>query len=671
MLVTGYPNLLAPLTIRDRRLKNRIVFGAHVTNMAEERALPGRPYGHIPGEQFHAYYVRRAQGGAGMIVIEPMPVHDTTRLTRAALLHDDDAILPALRRLVDACHAYGTVVVQQLQHVGAHGDADNSYRPNWSPSGVASLRDFHGSHAMSAAEIETTIAGFADAARRSRSAGCDGVEISAAQSGLIEQFWSPLSNLRDDRWGGSLANRMRFSERVFRAVRAAVGEDCILGLAVSGDDEPEGGLRTADRQDILAALDEAGLIDYVVVKPGNAFAPARTVPPFLMGEMLGPPLAAPLRSVLKQARLIAEGGIRSAEAAEAIIADGHADLVSLVRAQIADPDFSAKAAAGHGNEIRPCIACNQWCEGRRARDYWISCVVNTGAGREHAWDSAESRRAAAPRRILVVGAGPAGLEAARVLAARGHRVVLAEREAEIGGQLRLAARQPERHGLGDLLAWYRGELMRQQVELRLGQALDAGEVRRMAPDAVVLATGALPARDGWQRALPQFDRLPGVDDPRVLAVEDVLAGCAVPGYRVLVLDETEGWPAAGTALLLAQRGHAVAILSRHALIARGLVATRAHGPLRAMLRRLGVEEIVNAAILRWDGGRAVIQNRLDGSETERHFDALVLATTNAPENFLARALAGAPMPVHVIGDAVAARSLGMAIYEGRRLAMAL
>ncbi|MCC6470116.1 MAG: FAD-dependent oxidoreductase [Alphaproteobacteria bacterium] len=665
-----FPHLSAPIRLGHLDLPHRIVFGAQTTNMAEERQIGDDRCGYFPGPQYRAFYAARARGGAALIVTEPVAAHPTSRNTRA-MLDDSDAIVSDLRAMTDECHRLGAAMIQQIAHVGANADADNAYLPGWSPSGLVSLRDFHGSHAMTPGEIRAVIDGFARVARRARAAGFDGVEIHAAHAGLIEQFWSPLTNQRADEWGGSDDNRLRFSIAVLEAVRAAAGTGFIVGLSITGDDEPQGGLVAADRLTILSTIDSRRLADYVVVKTGSAYAGARLAPPFLMDGASGASLAQRFRPALKNALLIAEGGIRDVAEAERIVAAGKADLVSIVRGQIADPALASKALTGRAAEVRPCLACNQWCEGRRARDYWISCVVNPTTGREHEWNQGESQPATQPRRVLVVGAGPGGLEAARVLAQRGHRVILAERSQAIGGQLRRAAAQPRRDAVGDLLEWYRGELMRYQVEMRMGAEMGVTAVREIGADVVVLATGSRPARDGFQRALPHVDRLPGVDAPDVFAVDDVLDGTAAPGTRVLLVDDTGGWAAAGTGLLLAERGHAVSILCSHPVIARHLVATRAHGPLRAALRRLKVEEILNAALVEWRAGAAQIQDTLSGRVAERAFDTLVLATTNVAEAGLAGSLAEAGIAAHAIGDCVSPRNMGMAIFEARKLAMTL
>ena len=218
--------LFDPLVLRHKTLRNRVVFGAHTANMAEQG---------LPGARHLGYYLERAKGGAGMIVVEPVPVHRTAVLTRGNMLHGDDAIIAPLKRIVDACHAEGAVMLQQLYHVGQHGDFDNSYQPAWSPSGLPSFHDADGSHAMTEAEIEEVIDGFVAAALRAQQSGFDGVELFGAYNGLIEQFWLPWSNRRSDAWGGSLDKRMRFASEIITRTRTAVGEDFIIGINASID----------------------------------------------------------------------------------------------------------------------------------------------------------------------------------------------------------------------------------------------------------------------------------------------------------------------------------------------------------------------------------------------------------------------------------------------------
>ena len=666
-----FPHLFSPLTLRHKTLGSRIVFGGHTPSMAVQ-GIPGEdPLTYYPGERQVAYYAERARGGAAMIVAEAIPAHETSVLTRASLRPGDDTLVPHLRRLVEACHEHGAVMIQGISHVGAHGDADNSYTPGWSPSGGHSYLDFHGSHAMTEAEIEEVIEGFVRTARLAKEADYDGVEVDAGYNALIEQFWDPLVNRRDDRWGGDLDNRSRFAVRILEGIRGAVGEDFIVGLAVTGDDSGPGGLDLPARTELLARLDGRGLMDYVAVGTGTFLDADRAMPSFMTDEMFAAPLAREIKNALDNTFVLAGGLVATVANAETILAGDMADMVSLIRPQMADPHLANKAAGDRPQEIRPCIACNQRCLGRRARDYWMSCLVNPAMGREHEWGGEPLGPTAKPRRLLVVGAGPAGLEAARVAAERGHRVALMERKDAVGGQLRLTAEQPQRHAVGALLRWYSDELTRLQVEVRLTQDLDVEGVREFAADAVILATGSRPARDGYQRSMPDVERLPGVDQESVLSIDDVLSGVSVPGPRVLLLDESDDWKGAGTALYMAERDLRVSFITKGAVVAKGLVPAKAHKALRKRFRTLGIEEILSSALVSWSEGTATIKHLLSGETRTTEFDSLVLATTNVAETGLQAALVESGLEIHTIGDCVAPRTAATAIFEGRRLALAL
>ncbi len=283
----------------------------------------------------------------------------------------------------------------------------------------------------------------------------------------------------------------------------------------------------------------------------------------------------------------AESHIRTPQAAEEVLAAGHADLVSIVRGQIADPHLVAKARAGHADRVRPCISCNQLCWGRRSRDYWISCLINPSAGREHEWGGDRFAPAERPRTVLVVGGGPAGLEAARVAAERGHAVVLVEARDRLGGQWVLAGRQPTRSQILDHLAWYERELDRLGVDVRLGTPATAESVGAAAADVVVLAAGARPADAGFQRAAPLVDRLPGIDAPTAASIHAVLEGDVVPHGRVLLLDDLGDWRGIGTAMHLQEAGSQVTLVTAAPAAAGGLFHSAADGPARRRFARAG------------------------------------------------------------------------------------
>jgi 2,4-dienoyl-CoA reductase-like NADH-dependent reductase (Old Yellow Enzyme family) len=667
MTVAALSHVFTPLTLRHRTLRARINFGAHTTNMSEAG---------LPGGQHIAYYRERALGGAGMIVVEPIPVHPTGVLTRANFRVDEDAVVPHFRRLTESCHEAaaedgGVVMIHQLYHVGQHGDADNSFAPNWSPSGLPSYHDADGSHAMTEAEIVELIDGFERAAVRARASGFDGVELFAAYHAVIDQFWTPWSNRRTDGWGTSFEGRMRFSSTLLQRIRTACGDDFIVGLAVNLDPGSPASLTVEQLQEVVAWHDERALMDYVTCGTGSYFDFFSLIPTSLYPARLGEPAAAALKAVTKHALVQAESHIRTPAAAEEVLAAGHADMVSIVRGQIADPHLVAKARQGRADQVRPCISCNQLCWGRRSRDYWISCLVNPSAGREHLWGGDRSTPAATPRRVLVVGGGPAGLEAARVAAERGHAVTLHEATDGLGGQWLLAGRQPSRSQVLDHLAWYQRELDRLRVEVRLGQADDATAVGRAGADHVVIATGAAPARAGFQRALPMMDRLPGIDEPTAASIHDVLAGTVTPDGRVLLLDDLGDWRGIGTAMFLQEAGCQVTLVTSAAALATGLFHSAADEPTRRRFARAGGATSPHTVVVSWQPGVAVLRSTLTGDEREVASDWLVVAETAVPRTELSAELGRVGVAHHVIGDCVAARRASLAIYEGRCLALTL
>ena len=659
-----FPHLFTPVKLGSLELKNRIVFGAHTANMSHEG---------LPGDRHFGYYRERARGGAAMIVVEPAPVHRTAVLIRGNFLAENDAVIPHFRRITDECHKHGTVMMHQAYHVGGHGDQDNSWEPYWSPSGVPSFHDQWGSHAMTEAEIEELIAAFVAAARRDRESGFDGTDLFAGYNCLIDQFWSPLTNKRDDKWGGSFENRLRFSVEICQRIRKTCGDRFIIGMTISGAEPYPGGLSIADKQEIVAYLDSRGLVDYFSCGTGsylNQFS--KIVPSFHYAMFLGTDDAAKFKEVVKHARVTAEARVKTPENAEKVIAAGKADMVSIVRGQIADPHLANKAKEGRPEDIRPCISCNQLCLGRRLRDYWVSCISNPSVAREYKWDGDSTPPAAKPRHVLVVGGGPAGLEVARVAAARGHRVTLVEKAGELGGQFRLAAGQPERGEIGALLHWYRGQLQKLQVQVQLRTEMSAADVKAAGADAVVLCTGSNPSRDGFQRSFPHLAKLPGAEQDNVCTAHDVLEGKVTPGTRVLLLDDINGWwPASGTALHLAQQRHQVTVVTAAEKAGAALDLSHTGDTLRERFAKFGVEVLLATALSEWKGTTAKLMSLYTGETEEREFDSLVLATTNTPEDRLTKALAGAGLEVHAIGDTVAARSASMAFYEGRKLALTL
>ena len=658
----AFPHLFNSITIRSTTLKNRLTFGAHTANMSESG---------LPGERHLGYYRERAIGGAGMIVVEPVPVHQTAVLTRGNFLAGSDAIITHFRKVTDACHEHGAVMIQQLYHVGQHGDWDNSFMPNWSPSGLPSMHDHDGSHAMTESDIDEIVEGFAAAALRAKHSGFDGCELMAAYNAILEQFWAPMTNRRDDRYGGSFENRMRFSVRVLSAIRERVGEDFVVGICISVDSDVEDVLSLDDQLEVASYHDERELVDYITCGTGGYFSHGKIVPTAVYGDRLGAPYAEALKRVVSHAKVQCESQIRTPEVADNVIGSGQADLVSIVRGQIADPHLGNKAAEGRAEDIRPCLSCNQMCIGRRHRDYWISCLVNPSAGREFELGGDRFVPAQQSKTVLVVGGGPAGCEVARVAAQRGHRVTLVEASSNLGGQFRLAGLQPRRAQILDYLDWFERQLRLHQVQVRYNEYMEADDVKSFGADVVVLATGSLPSDKGWQRGLPTRDVLPGVDNANVCSAEDVMGRAARIGERVLLLDDVGTWKGVGTAWYLTEKGHHVTIVTPATLVGRELVRTSADFRVRQTLAKAGATFLLETAVDEWHGDAATLVSLVTEESWRESYDTLVLATVNEPMNEIGDALAGSGIDVHSVGDCVSARQTPAATYEARILGCAL
>lgn len=649
-----------PINLGPIALKNRVVRTAHATNLGAGTM----------NDALIGYHLARAEGGVGLSIIEILSVHPSTPATLNVFIPD---IGDAYRKLVAAVRPHGMKLFQQLWH-GGHNALPLDGSPPWSASDVPSPTIGVTPVPMTQAMIDEIVAAYADTARKCEEWGLDGVEIHCAHGYLPAQFLSPNANRRSDGYGGSFENRLRFLREVVAAVRQAVSVNFAVGVRVAPD-QSAGGIGVEDVQRAVQALEDKHLIDFVDVSLGDYHAF-----PKLIGGMHEPmgyemPTSAPIARAARTPAIVT-GRFRTLEEADQIIRLGDADLVALTRAHIADPQLVNKTLAGHPEQVRPCIACNQGCVGGllgpAAR---MGCTVNPAIGAEDSLDDTRLTPVATPRRVLVVGGGPAGMEAARVAALRGHTVTLAEAADDLGGTLRIAARAPQRHGIADIAVWLEQEIYRLGVDVRLSSYLSADDIRSLAPDAVILATGSLPRMDGIQLSHPG-EPIAGIARPHVLSSWDLLLERPPrPVKSAVVIDDVghyEGIAAAEH--LLAQRAE-VHFVTRHAAFAHQMEAALSAEPalqrfargrftlhLRTRALAIGQNDVELLPAYLPAGGPGAFR-----VPAER----VVFISHNAPNRELASELATSGIPLQIIGDANAPRFLPVAIREGRLAGMAV
>ena len=647
MSAAQFPHLFQPLRIRGAEIRNRILSTGHDTVMAHD--------GHVT-DRLIAYHEARAKGGAGLIVTQVAGVHETARYTSHILMLTDDSAIPGFRKLADAVHRHGTRIFGQLFHPGREimETQDGTQAIAYAPSAVPNSR-FHVMPApLSLSLIGEIIDGYANAARRLKMAGYDGCEIVASHGYLPAQFLNPLTNLREDAYGGSPEKRLRFLAEVAEAIRASVGPEFVVGLRISGEEHDSTGLPPADTLDHCRRLDAMGLVDYYNVVAGTSASLSgaiHIVPPMMIGNAYVAPFAAAMKQVVSKPVFVA-GRINAPQIAETVIASAQADMCGMTRSLIADPEMPNKAQSGRLDDIRACIACNQACIGHFHKGYPISCIQYPETGRE--LTLAVKPAAARRKRVMVAGGGPAGMKAAMVAAERGHDVTLYEASAQLGGQALLAQLLPGRAEFGGIITNFTQEMARHGVKVEKGRPVTRALVDELRPDAVIVATGGAPR-------VPQLE---GLDTAHCLTAWQVLKGEANVGASVVIADWKADWIGLGLAEKLARDGCRVRLCVEGTmagetlpLYVRDVLAGRVH--------KLGVEVVPYARLFGADGRTVYFEHAASGEPMVfEDVDTLVLSQGHERAGTLHAELEGFGGELHLIGDALSPRTAEEAVLEG-------
>ena len=650
--MTNFAHLFQPLRIRGCTLKNRIMSTGHDTTLPVDGTV---------NPALVAYQAARARGGVGLIVLQVSGVHETARYTNHVLMATDDASIEGYRHVAQAVHEHGTVLFGQLFHPGREiAEADGGLLSvAYAPSSIPNERFHVMPRALNQAMIHAIVRGYGDAARRMQSAGLDGVEIVASHGYLPAQFLNPRVNVRDDAYGGDLDARLRFIREVICDIRGKVSEDFVVGMRISGTELDEQGLTEDETFDAVARLGDS--IDYVHITLGSSATLGGAVhiaPPMTSKNAYVVPYAARIK---RQSRIpvFVTGRINQPQDADSVIAGGHADVCGMTRALICDPEMPNKAARGVPEDIRACIACNQACIGHFHKGYPISCIQNPVSGRELRFGNLPP--AARPKKVMVVGAGPAGMKAAVIAAQRGHQVTLFEAERRLGGQSLLAQLLPGRAEFGGLVTNLQRELELARVTIHRNSRVDRARIALEAPDAVIIATGAKPYH-------PEFPREGAL---QILDAWQVLRGEETVGHSVVVIDWRADWIGIGIAEQLARGGRSVR-LAVSGIAAGETLPLYVRDDCAATLHRLGVKVLPYMRLYGSDADSVYLQHVASGEAVViDKIDTLVLCTGHSPVDELSATLEDSALEIHVIGDAASPRTAEEAVYEGLKVAAEL
>ncbi len=647
-----FPTLFSPFKIGQHTIPNRIVLTGHDTCLPEDS---------VANDALVAYIEKRARYGTGLIVLQVSGVHETARYTSHLLMANQDGCIPGYRRLVEACQRHGTVLFAQLLHPGREimESADGLKPVAYSASNSPQERFHVMPRALNQSTIHDIVTSFGDAAMRMQQAGIQGIEIVASHGYLPAQFLSSKVNHRSDKYGGSFANRIRFLEEIIDEIRRRAGDELAIGLRISCDERDEDGMGEEDAIEALKYLENK--LDYASVVAGTSATlggAIHIVPPMMYDNAYLKDEALALRAGLSLP-LILTGRINQPHEAEEVLRSGAADLCGMTRALICDPAMPSKAKNNDADGIRACIGCNQACIGRFHRGLPISCIQYPESGRELQYNDIGT--AEHPRRVAVIGGGPAGMKAAVIAAARGHKVTLFEANSRLGGQVNLAQLLPHRAEFGGLITNLQEELKRSQVEVLTQQNVTPEKLLEEGYEQVLMATGAKP----YSPPLERMGSLP------VSQAIDLLGATTLPGGHVVVYDSKGDWIGVGVAEMLAKSGAKVTLAVNGLHVGESLQSyVRDHTAAR--LHNLGIKIVTYARAFGIDDDTVYFHHTAGGEPMILDdVDHLVLSCGGIPNVSPEDEDRWLDLPVTLIGDCLAPRTAEEAVYDGLKSAISI
>jgi len=648
-----------PLKINKITIKNRVLRSAHGTFLSSTR--------HIGGPTWEAYHVARAKGGVGLTIFEASYVHRACGGASAAL--DDDRIIDSYKSILAKCEPYDMKLMQQLW-CGGHIYTAEGGGPSWGVSAVPSATGVM-PEAMTKRQIHELQDAFVAAALRVKKAGMHGIEFHGCHGYVVSQFYSPILNRRTDEYGGSLENRARFSIETLNKLRDAIGPDFAMGMRMGAT--PQAGVHEDELKEILKMIMDAGLIDFLNASWGDYYDKGFTwCSPRPVGYQLesSGQLTATVKQKSNQVPRFVVGRFRTLEEVENVLRDGVADMVSMVRATIADPDLVKKTQEGKISEVRPCIGCNQGCIGGLYRHFRVGCAVNIAVGREETLSEDLIEKVAKPKKVVVVGGGPVGMEAARVAALRGHKVKLIEASSDLGGMVNIAKRAPRLHQFGDIAVWLAEEMYRLGVEVQLNTYVEADDLRAEKADAIIIATGSMARMDGYQMYLPT-EPTKGVDQPHVVSSVDLIT---MPkekiGKTAVIFDDVGHIEAIACAEHLVEAGASVVFVTSHSQFGGAYtMTTERERPALERLYKHDFSYRVLHKVVEIKKGEVIIQP-IQSPKTETvKADTVVLINHNMPIRELFDELRDEMEgKIWVVGDAKAPRDVQYGMQEAHLIA---